>query len=625
MSEIAKAYIQIVPTTKGIGSALKSAMGGEASSAGKSAGESAGHNFVGAIKGLIAAAGIGALVKSTLDAGGAIQQSFGGLDTIYGEASEAVKNYAREAAAAGISANDYAENAVSFGASLKMAFGGDVTKAAEAANTAILDMADNSAKMGTDIGAVQSAYQGFAKQNYTMLDNLKLGYGGTKSEMERLLADAEKLSGVEYNIDNLGDVYSAIHVIQEDLGLTGVAAAEASTTFTGSFGAMKAALTNFLADLSTGGDVQASMQVLVQTVVTFLTNNLIPMLMSIIQQVPTAVKTLIETAGPAIVEAFKNALSQLGPAGDSIFSSLASTIGGWFDQIRGIIESFVDLAMAIWNTYGSLIIEVTSLMWESIKMIIDGALALIQGIITTFTAILTGDWQTAWEGIKSILDGILNIMLGLITAVTTAISGTIAAFLLLIKAAWETAWEAIKQKLTEAWNSIKATVEELSNGIKQKIDDVKTTITTKVGEAVDYIKSLPAQALEWGRDLIQNFIDGIKEKAEALKDSVANIAEGVKDFLGFSEPEKGPLSNFHTYAPDMMNLFAQGIRDNEDVVRNQIAKSFDVRPDIEASVGGASTGGAVSIVQNIYSQAKTASELMREARYEQERAVLMGV
>lgn len=172
MATIGKAYVQIVPTTKGIKNSLKSELGGEAQAAGEDSGNKAGLGLVSKLKGIVAAAGIATVIKSALDAGGAVQQSFGGLDTLYGEASQAAKDYAREAAAAGISMNDYAEQAVSFGASLKSAFGGDVTKAAEAANTAILDMADNSAKMGTDIGAVQSAYQGFAKQNYTMLDNL---------------------------------------------------------------------------------------------------------------------------------------------------------------------------------------------------------------------------------------------------------------------------------------------------------------------------------------------------------------------------------------------------------------------------------------------------------------------
>lgn len=167
-TELGKAYVQIIPSARGIGNAISSELGGEATSAGKAAG----LNIAGAIKGAIAAAGIAEAMKATLEAGGNLQQSFGGIDTIYDSAAESVKAYAAEAAMAGISANSYAEQAVSFGASLKQAFGEDIQGAAKAANTAILDMADNSAKMGTDISAIQTAYQGFAKQNYTMLDNL---------------------------------------------------------------------------------------------------------------------------------------------------------------------------------------------------------------------------------------------------------------------------------------------------------------------------------------------------------------------------------------------------------------------------------------------------------------------
>ena len=166
-AELGKAYVQIVPSAQGISGAISSAIGGEATSAG----QSAGFSIAGAIKSAIVAAGIGGTIKTALEAGGNLQQSFGGLETLYGDAADAAKAYATEAAAAGISANSYAEQAVSFGAALKQAYDSDA-EAVEAANVAILDMADNSAKMGTDIGSIQTAYQGFAKQNYTMLDNL---------------------------------------------------------------------------------------------------------------------------------------------------------------------------------------------------------------------------------------------------------------------------------------------------------------------------------------------------------------------------------------------------------------------------------------------------------------------
>ena len=213
-TSLGSAYVQIIPSAEGIKGSIQNVLEPEAAVAGKSAGT----GIARFVKKALAGAAIGKVLKDALSEGGNLQQSYiGGLETLYGDAADMAREYAKEAAAYGISMNNYSEQAVSFGAALKNAYGGDTLKAAEAANMAIQDMADNSAKMGTDINSVSQAYGGFAKQNYTMLDNLKLGYGGTKTEMERLLADAQELSGVEYDINNLGDVYNAIHVIQGEL------------------------------------------------------------------------------------------------------------------------------------------------------------------------------------------------------------------------------------------------------------------------------------------------------------------------------------------------------------------------------------------------------------------------
>lgn len=286
MADLGQAYVQIVPSAKGIkGHIEKELSGADIGAAGESAGNGLGGKLLSGLKTAFAAAAVGKVIKDAFEAGGALQQSFGGLDTLYGDAAAGAKEYAFQAAQAGISANDYAEQAVSFGAALKAAYGGDTTAAMEAANTAIMDMADNSAKMGTDLASIQNAYQGFAKGNYTMLDNLKLGYGGTKTEMERLLADAEKLTGIHYDISNLGDVYSAIHAVQQELGLTGVAAGEAQTTLTGSFGAMKAAWENTLAALTTGEGLEAALSNLTTSVGAFL-NNVLSMLGELAPQIP---------------------------------------------------------------------------------------------------------------------------------------------------------------------------------------------------------------------------------------------------------------------------------------------------------------------------------------------------
>lgn len=342
MSDLGKAYVQIIPKAEGISNKIKDQVAPGA----KQAGDDAGKSIAGNIKNVLAGAAIGATVvkgfQAALNEGGKLQQSFGGLETLYGDAAQAAKDYAMQAAQAGISANDYAEQAVSFGASLKAAFGGDTAAAAEAANTAILDMTDNAAKMGTPLESIQNAYQGFAKGNYTMLDNLKLGYGGTKSEMERLLADATKLTGVEYNMDNLGDVYAAIHAIQGDLGLTGVAAEEAATTFSGSFGAMQAAASNVLATLSTGGDVSGAMAQLASSAGTFLFNNLIPMIGNVVSAIPSALSGFIQAVAPAIAEAGKGILDNLmGGSDESILDKGGEIIVGLY---TGMLQKIPEMA-----------------------------------------------------------------------------------------------------------------------------------------------------------------------------------------------------------------------------------------------------------------------------------------
>ena len=548
-TELGKAYVQIIPKATGIQSSLEKELGGPGEEAGKSSGIKIGS----AIKNAIIAAGIGTAIKAAVSEGAKLEQSFGGLDTIYGAAADEAKRYAAEAAKAGISANDYAEQAVGFGASLKQAFSGDTAKAVEAANTAILDMTDNAAKMGTSIESIQNAYAGFAKQNYTMLDNLKLGYGGTKTEMERLLADAQKISGVEYNIDNLGDVYDAIHVIQGELGLTGVAADEASTTLSGSLGAMKAALSNTLGNLALGESIGPSLSVLGETVTAFLVNNLIPMVQNVLMALPELATALAEQA-PTLLTALA----------DSLIESLPVLIPAVVDAVFTIVDKLTEP--------------------DTLVMLIDAALQLIlalaEGLVNAIPKIV--------ERIPTI---IVNITKALIQATPKIVA---AGFQLLL---------GLGRGLVSGIVSLERSLWQITSTIREKI------------------KSIAQSALQWGKDLIANFVQGIKNKVSAVTDAVKGVANKVKGFLGFSEPEEGPLSNFHTFAPDMVELFVKGIRDNEHLITDQIAKSFDFGNDIvdmnintssgfANGIGTNNTFGAVSI--NIYPQDGDSAEDIAE-------------
>ena len=326
-TEIAQAYVQLIPSARGITGKIQSILDPEASAAGQSAGQSLGSSLVGVMTKVIAAAGIGKAFSAAISEGAALQQSLGGVETLFKGSADKVKGYANEAyKTTGLSANAYMENVTGFSASLLQSLGGDTNKAAETANMAMIDMSDNANKMGTSMESIQMAYQGFAKQNYTMLDNLKLGYGGTKQEMQRLLADAEKLTGVKYDINNLSDVYNAIHAIQENLDITGTTAKEAASTFSGSFESMKAAAQNVLGKIAIGENVTPALQSLLETTKTFLFGNFLPM-----------VGNILSGLGVVLTHGLSDIASQL--FGDAFGSAV-------FDQVShvtGIFETFFDM------------------------------------------------------------------------------------------------------------------------------------------------------------------------------------------------------------------------------------------------------------------------------------------
>ena len=409
----------------------------------------------------VAAAGtaIVAIGKQAIEQYADYEQLVGGVETLFKQSSDTVMSYAENAyKTAGLSANEYMETVTSFSASLLQSLDGDTAAAAEKANLAITDMSDNANKMGTDMEMIQNAYQGFAKQNYTMLDNLKLGYGGTKEEMQRLLEDAEKLSGIEYDISSYADIVDAIHVVQTEMGITGTTAKEASTTIQGSLSSMKGAWKNLLVGMADdNADFGQLVNNLVDSAVT-VGENIIPRVEQTIQGLATFISSASDTIIPLVVDTIANNLPMIISAGVDLVVSLA---GALIDAIPELLKAVPQIIIAIAN-------------------------------------------------------GLLS-MAG---------------------------------KIYDAGASL--------------VNKVKSAIMEKVNAAK-----------QWGKDLIQNFIDGIKAKARALLDGVKNIAQGIKDFLGFSEPEKGPLSNFHTYAPDMMQLFAKGIKDNEHLITDQIGKSFD--------------------------------------------------
>lgn len=384
MPDLGNAYVNIVPKAPGIESGIENLLN-EGASGAERAGTSLGKKLLGGVAALGIGKVIGDTVKEAFEAGGNLQQSFGGLETIYGEAAAQAKIFAEQAASAGISANSYAEQAVSFGAALKAAYGGDTQSAMQAANTAILDMADNAAKMGTPLESIQAAYQGFARGQYQLLDNLKLGYGGTQKEMARLLKDAQAITGIEYNIKNLGDVYDAIHVIQGELGLTGVAASEAKTTLTGSAGAMKASWENLMAAMTTGEGFEIAMKNLTVSVGDF-ANNALSMLGSLISQAPSLIMGLVNVI-----------LAQLPHFIESGVQLIAKLAVGLAEGLPQLIAQIPHIIEAIFTAFGQV-------NW------LDIGIQIVQGIINGLAAGASALWESlknlaasAWQTAKNAL------------------------------------------------------------------------------------------------------------------------------------------------------------------------------------------------------------------------------
>lgn len=422
--------------------------------------------------------------STALDEGAKLQQSFGGIDTLYTTAADSVKQYANAAASAGISANTYAEQAVSFGASLKQALGGDAVKAAQMADKAIMAMADNSAKMGTDIGSIQMAFQGFAKGNYTMLDNLKLGYGGTQQEMKRLLADASKLEkamGKKFDINNFADIVEAIDLVQQELGIAGVAAEEAKTTFSGSFEAMKASASNFLANLTLGEDIGPSLKSLISTTSTFLLGNFVPMVGNIMRQLPQAVEVALAEAGPKIEQGFKSLFSSLG-VDESVFDVVKDTFRDVVVTIQSLFESFISEG----NGFKDLL--------QGISNVITFVNAVIQELARGFQFVVesfanTGAINSAYSAFKDLSGAAVEVAKNLGEAIPWGTIGSIAGQVVNFISQLVSWFSKLAQSISpEVWQTLIVGVTSFAVALK----GIKTGLAVAKGlkSAFDFGKNL---------------------------------------------------------------------------------------------------------------------------------------
>lgn len=588
MSDIGKAYVQIVPSAKGLEGAISGQLDGEASKAGQSAGTS----IVSTLKKVFIAAGIGKALLSTLTEGGKLQQSLGGIETLFKDNADRVKGYAKEAyRTTGLSANAYMENVTGFSASLLQSLGGNTKKAAETANMAMIDMADNSNKMGTSMEAIQNAYQGFAKQNYTMLDNLKLGYGGTKKEMERLLKDAQKITGVKYDINNLNDVYEAIHVIQGELDITGTTAKEASTTLTGSFNAMKASFQDVLGALALGEGLEPALQGLAGTVSTFLFGNLIPMIGNILAQLPGMLITFVQIALPQFVQ-----------MGTDMINSLASGfdfgMDGFWANFSEMINVFLtDYLPQFLETGVSLITELTNGLISALPNVITGMGEILDTMLVICFDALPKILQAGYDIIKNLAMGIWNNLPAITKSIVDVLDKLLRTILDNLPQFLEKGIELIGRMAMGIWNNLPQIISTLTNllialirkigeylpqflqkgveligkmlaGIIRKAPEVIAKIPSIILEILSSIRSFISEFVSMGGQLLMGLARGIagavKNVISSAIDACKSVVNKVKSFFGIHSP-----SRVFAEIGEFLNLgLAEGIEDNIKPVQN---------------------------------------------------------
>ena len=661
-TELGKAYVQIIPSAKGISGMIQKEMGGEVASAGVSAGESLGSKMMGAVSKVITAAGIGKAIGASINEGAALQQSIGGIETLFKTSAGKVRGYAEEAyRTTGLSANKYMENVTGFSASLLQSLGGDVDLAADVANRAMVDMSDNANKMGTSMDSIQMSYQGFAKQNYTMLDNLKLGYGGTQQEMKRLIADAAsyKKEQDELNVSvkdgdmSFGNIVNAISVVQKKLKITGTTANEASTTFTGSFESMKAAAQNVLGKLSLGEDIKPALQALMETTSTFLFGNLIPMIGNILKQIPTlilggikgvfsgifgeglgsimgGIVTALGSAFlafkafsgmlsgiPAILTTIKTAVTGLftamsaNPIGIAIAAIAALTAGlvYFFTQTemgRQIWQSFMDWFSGVWQSIAPVLTEVWNGIVETATTVWNNMMVVVAPIIQAVVDFI----KSVWDGISLWWTENQALIQQTFTTVWNAIQTVIQTVMPIIQSIIETAMNILAPFIETTWNNIctvVTTVWELIKIAIQTAMDVIGGIIKAVMQAINGDWSGAWQSIKGVGEAIWK---GLSAAGKAIFDGFAQILSNIWNTIksvassaweGLKSTVLGLIDGLVQGAQNAWNSMKQGV---SDLVSN-VKSIFDGIRNIDLwSAGKAILDGFLGGLKSVWGAVK---------------------
>lgn len=612
-------YAKITLDTSGYENGLDNASGKASGFADKLKSGLATAAKVGAAALTAAATGMAALTKASIDQYAEYEQLVGGVDTLFKTASDKVQEYAANAyKTAGMSANEYMDTVTCFSASLLQSLGGDTEKAAQKADQAITDMADNANKMGTGMEMIQNAYQGFAKQNYTMLDNLKLGYGGTKEEMERLLADAEKLSGQKFDISSYSDIVDAIHVVQTEMGITGTTAKEAASTIQGSVSAAKSAWSNLITGIAAdNADLDTLIGNFVSSVETA-AGNIIPRVSVFLGGISQLVTSASTTIIPMVITTITDNLPALLQAAVALVGALGQ---GIIDSLPAITQVAIDILFFLANG-----------LIENLPTLIDGIVQVTLTIVQMLTSpdFLTQLIETAILLIMTLAQGLIDAIPQLIAAVPMIIGNLLAAIIVelpnIIQMGIDLLFaliDGIIKCIPELVAAVPTLIIAFVNGIVNNLDKIilaapqiiVSLITGIIGAIPELIAAVPRviaaiadtiRNYDWGgigRNIVQGLKDGIAGMWDNIKDwfneKVNSLVGGVKRILGIHSPSKV----FAGIGGFMAEGLGEGFSDEFASVKNDIEGSmnFDAgtitadanisRNYTSGSYGAASTSG----------------------------------
>ncbi len=488
----------------------------------------------------VASTAVVAVGKAAISSYADYEQLVGGVETLFDESSATVIANAQNAyKTAGMSANEYMETVTSFSASLLQSLGGDTQAAAEKADIAITDMSDNANKMGTSIEMIQNAYQGFAKQNYTMLDNLKLGYGGTQEEMERLLEDASKLSGIEYDISSYSDIVDAIHIVQNEMGITGTTAKEASSTISGSLASAKASWQNLLTGIADGNqDVGGLISQFFDSIVT-VADNIIPRIAQVMETLPQLitdfvpkllgkVSEIIDTLLPVVVEgavSLLNAIVQVLPQlVTSILNALPALISGIEQVFYAIVDALPQLMTVICEALPILIPQLVNALVNMIVYLATHIAEIIQPLIDNLPEIIIAIVDALMDNLPALIQGLVALVIGIVQAIPQIIMALIEALPTVIQSILEGLWNALPL-LIEGIISI---VGEIGIAIWDILSGFFTALGEWFSGLWESIKNIFAPVVEWFGNLFNSAWEGIKNIWNAVVGFFTGIWDGIK-------------------------------------------------------------------------------------------------